>query len=203
MIPSNPFFLLMQLSYSIHVSYIESSFTSFSEDELRRSNMGALGRAKIRTLKMTVIIVATFFFCWTPYNVMSLWWVHRIYQFIKSPFIEFLENIYYCAWKKYISMALFCWTKSIYNHNITPLTIIFFEHKMNLVSKACIEARIFSMEFSLKGHQSRNECRKTTTIYTKMEITCQKSEISLISLLFFICSGTFIGTGSIENQPKK
>lgn len=74
---------------------------------------------------------------------------------------------------------------------------------MNLVSKACIEARIFSMEFSLKGHQSRNECRKTTTIYTKMEITCQKSEISLISLLFFICSGTFIGTGSIENQPKK
>lgn len=62
---------------------------------------------------------------------------------------------------------------------------------MNLVWKACIEVRIFSMEFSLKGHQRRNECR-TTTIYTKMEITCQKSEISLISLLFFICSGTFI-----------
>ncbi|ODM97543.1 Gonadotropin-releasing hormone II receptor [Orchesella cincta] len=45
-----------------------------NEDGLRRSNMGALGRAKIRTLKMTIIIVAVFFFCWTPYNIMSLWY---------------------------------------------------------------------------------------------------------------------------------
>jgi len=36
--------------------------------------MRALGRAKIRTIKMTIVIVATFFLCWTPYNVMSLWY---------------------------------------------------------------------------------------------------------------------------------
>lgn len=36
--------------------------------------MRALGRAKIRTVKMTIVIVATFFLCWTPYNVMSLWY---------------------------------------------------------------------------------------------------------------------------------
>ncbi|ODM93261.1 Gonadotropin-releasing hormone II receptor [Orchesella cincta] len=44
-----------------------------NDDMLRRSNLGVLGRAKVRMLKMTVIIVATFVFCWTPYNVMSLW----------------------------------------------------------------------------------------------------------------------------------
>ncbi|XP_076181424.1 adipokinetic hormone receptor isoform X2 [Ptiloglossa arizonensis] len=42
-------------------------------DKIRRSSMGFLTRAKIRTLKMTVIIVAVFFICWTPYYVMSLW----------------------------------------------------------------------------------------------------------------------------------
>ncbi|ODM93171.1 Gonadotropin-releasing hormone II receptor [Orchesella cincta] len=40
--------------------------------ELRRSNMETLVRAKTRMLKMTIIIVATFFVCWTPYNVISL-----------------------------------------------------------------------------------------------------------------------------------
>ncbi|ODM93260.1 Gonadotropin-releasing hormone II receptor [Orchesella cincta] len=49
-----------------------------SDVMFRRSNIGVLSCAKIRMLKMTVIIVATFFFCWTPYNVMSLWyWFDR------------------------------------------------------------------------------------------------------------------------------
>lgn len=49
-----------------------------SEDKIRRSSMAFLTRAKIRTLKMTVIIVAVFFICWTPYYVMSLWyWIDR------------------------------------------------------------------------------------------------------------------------------
>ncbi|XP_043255061.1 gonadotropin-releasing hormone II receptor [Colletes gigas] len=47
-------------------------------DKIRRSSMGFLTRAKIRTLKMTVIIVAVFFICWTPYYIMSLWyWIDR------------------------------------------------------------------------------------------------------------------------------
>ncbi|XP_006609474.1 gonadotropin-releasing hormone II receptor [Apis dorsata] len=50
-----------------------------SEDgKIRRSSIGFLTRAKIRTLKMTVIIIAVFFVCWTPYYVMSLWyWIDR------------------------------------------------------------------------------------------------------------------------------
>ncbi|XP_043483308.1 gonadotropin-releasing hormone II receptor-like isoform X2 [Leptopilina heterotoma] len=47
-------------------------------DKIRRSSLGYLGRARIRTLKMTIIIVLVFFVCWTPYYVMSLWyWVDR------------------------------------------------------------------------------------------------------------------------------
>ncbi|XP_042206520.1 gonadotropin-releasing hormone receptor-like [Homarus americanus] len=34
----------------------------------------SLGRTKTRTLHMTLIIVTVFFLCWTPYNIMSLWY---------------------------------------------------------------------------------------------------------------------------------
>ncbi|KAF4532976.1 hypothetical protein B566_EDAN000665 [Ephemera danica] len=44
------------------------------EHKMRRSNSGNLCRAKVRTLKMTVTIVAVFLFCWTPYNVMLIWY---------------------------------------------------------------------------------------------------------------------------------
>ncbi|KAG8230930.1 hypothetical protein J437_LFUL002963 [Ladona fulva] len=43
-------------------------------DDIRRSSLGYLGRAKVRTLKMTITIVVVFFVCWTPYNVISLWY---------------------------------------------------------------------------------------------------------------------------------
>ncbi|KAJ8673744.1 hypothetical protein QAD02_005006, partial [Eretmocerus hayati] len=47
-------------------------------DGIRRSSLGFLGRAKIRTLKMTVIIVVVFFVCWAPYYFMSIWyWIDR------------------------------------------------------------------------------------------------------------------------------
>ncbi|XP_034942860.1 gonadotropin-releasing hormone II receptor isoform X1 [Chelonus insularis] len=47
-------------------------------DRIRRSSLGFLGRARIRTLKMTIVIVLVFFICWTPYHIMSVWyWVDR------------------------------------------------------------------------------------------------------------------------------
>lgn len=42
-------------------------------DNIRRSSLGFLGRAKVRTLKMTIIIVLVFVICWTPYYVMCMW----------------------------------------------------------------------------------------------------------------------------------
>ncbi|XP_046592124.1 adipokinetic hormone/corazonin-related peptide receptor variant I isoform X1 [Neodiprion lecontei] len=62
---------------SIIIEIYKRSRESFT-DKMRRSSLGFLGRAKIRTLKMTIIIVLVFFVCWTPYYVMSLWyWIDR------------------------------------------------------------------------------------------------------------------------------
>ncbi|KAL0113558.1 hypothetical protein PUN28_012610 [Cardiocondyla obscurior] len=49
-----------------------------SEDRIRRSSSGFLSRARVRTLKMTITIIAVFLICWTPYYVMSVWyWIDR------------------------------------------------------------------------------------------------------------------------------
>ncbi|XP_071082475.1 adipokinetic hormone/corazonin-related peptide receptor variant I-like [Haliotis cracherodii] len=45
---------------------------------IRCSNTGRIGKAKIRTLKMTLVIVSVFILCWTPYFVMAAyWWFDR------------------------------------------------------------------------------------------------------------------------------
>ncbi|OXU17841.1 hypothetical protein TSAR_015270, partial [Trichomalopsis sarcophagae] len=46
-----------------------------SRMRLRRSDMSSIERARSRTLKMTIIIVMAFIFCWTPYITMNLWYV--------------------------------------------------------------------------------------------------------------------------------
>lgn len=47
-------------------------------DKMRRSGIGILGRARARTLKMTVTIVIVFFACWSPYYCYCLWyWVDQ------------------------------------------------------------------------------------------------------------------------------
>ncbi|XP_011637381.1 gonadotropin-releasing hormone II receptor isoform X1 [Pogonomyrmex barbatus] len=48
------------------------------EDKIRRSSNGFLSRARVRTLKMTITIIAVFIICWSPYYVMSVWyWIDR------------------------------------------------------------------------------------------------------------------------------
>ncbi|XP_063596060.1 gonadotropin-releasing hormone receptor-like [Penaeus indicus] len=46
----------------------------FSRDASDERHAPSLGRTKTRTLHMTLIIVTVFFLCWTPYNIMSLWY---------------------------------------------------------------------------------------------------------------------------------
>ncbi|GFX88633.1 gonadotropin-releasing hormone II receptor [Trichonephila clavipes] len=42
---------------------------------LRRSNNACMERAHTRTLRITIIIILSFFLCWTPYIVMVLWYL--------------------------------------------------------------------------------------------------------------------------------
>ncbi|XP_050689653.1 adipokinetic hormone/corazonin-related peptide receptor variant I-like [Eriocheir sinensis] len=41
---------------------------------LRRSDMSNIERARARTLRMTVIIVLAFVWCWTPYVIIMMWY---------------------------------------------------------------------------------------------------------------------------------
>ncbi|XP_012272111.1 gonadotropin-releasing hormone II receptor isoform X2 [Orussus abietinus] len=65
-------------TYSSILAEIYRKSQESDADRIRRSSLGFLERARIRTLKMTIIIVVVFFVCWTPYYVMSLWyWIDR------------------------------------------------------------------------------------------------------------------------------
>ncbi|GAB6019026.1 hypothetical protein CHUAL_000655 [Chamberlinius hualienensis] len=47
------------------------------EINLRRSGPPTLNRARSKTLRMTIIMVAVFIMCWTPYYIICLWyWFH-------------------------------------------------------------------------------------------------------------------------------
>ena len=55
-----------------------SSSASFNrievlEMEMRRTNPGFIGKAKMNTIKITKALVGAFLACWTPYYVMCIW----------------------------------------------------------------------------------------------------------------------------------
>ncbi|GFQ75799.1 gonadotropin-releasing hormone II receptor [Trichonephila clavata] len=62
---------------------------------LRRSDIAYMERARARTLRMTIIIVLTFFLCWTPYVIMVLWYLcdpvsaEKVDARVKSSFFMF------------------------------------------------------------------------------------------------------------------
>ncbi|XP_044019876.1 gonadotropin-releasing hormone II receptor isoform X1 [Aphidius gifuensis] len=73
-----PLIIIIYTYSSILLEIYRKSRETLGPDRIRRSSLGFLGRAKIRTLKMTIIIVFVFFVCWAPYYIMSVWyWIDR------------------------------------------------------------------------------------------------------------------------------
>ncbi|XP_062545033.1 adipokinetic hormone/corazonin-related peptide receptor variant I-like isoform X2 [Armigeres subalbatus] len=77
--------LVMMFMYALPLLTIICSYASIymeifrhsrmpNSEGFRRSSIDVLGRAKRRTLKMTITIVMAFVICWTPYYVMSIWY---------------------------------------------------------------------------------------------------------------------------------
>ncbi|XP_067621028.1 adipokinetic hormone/corazonin-related peptide receptor variant I isoform X2 [Eurosta solidaginis] len=55
----------------------------------RRSNDDVLGRAKKRTLKMTITIVIVFVICWTPYYIICCWfWIDKVTAYNVNPLLR-------------------------------------------------------------------------------------------------------------------
>nr|XP_045619618.1 adipokinetic hormone/corazonin-related peptide receptor variant I-like isoform X1 [Procambarus clarkii] len=68
-----PLTIIIIFYAAIVLTIFQKSRLSSDDTTIRRSSLGYLGRARTRTIKMTVSIVLAFFVCWTPYVVISLW----------------------------------------------------------------------------------------------------------------------------------
>ncbi|KAL7634165.1 UNVERIFIED_CONTAM: hypothetical protein RMT77_015493 [Armadillidium vulgare] len=67
-------FLGMHLIPMIAIVFCYGSIVFALYRSVDKRQTPALDRAKSKTLNMTVTIVLAFFLCWTPYNIMSLWY---------------------------------------------------------------------------------------------------------------------------------
>lgn len=57
--------------------YNDFPLPAAGESYLRRSGTDIIPKARMKTLKMTVVIVLSFVVCWTPYYLLGLWyWFH-------------------------------------------------------------------------------------------------------------------------------
>lgn len=57
-------------------SYLRCGSTD-NEHYLRRSGRDVIPKARMKTLKMSVVIVSSFVICWTPYYLLGMWyWFH-------------------------------------------------------------------------------------------------------------------------------
>ncbi|XP_024085168.1 gonadotropin-releasing hormone receptor-like [Cimex lectularius] len=71
-------FLILTYCYGSILAEICRRTREPNAEKFRRSNIGFLGKAKTRTLKMTITIILTFFICWTPYYIMAFWyWIDK------------------------------------------------------------------------------------------------------------------------------
>ncbi|XP_064208616.1 gonadotropin-releasing hormone II receptor-like [Anguilla rostrata] len=62
--------ILIEINHQIHKS-------KGGESCLRRSGTDMIPKARMKTLKMTIIIVVSFVVCWTPYYLLGIWyWFH-------------------------------------------------------------------------------------------------------------------------------
>ncbi|NP_001079211.1 gonadotropin releasing hormone receptor L homeolog [Xenopus laevis] len=60
--------ILMEISHKMKATCVSSK-----EIDLRRSSNN-IPRARMRTLKMSLVIVLTFIVCWTPYYLLGIWY---------------------------------------------------------------------------------------------------------------------------------
>ncbi|XP_077576462.1 gonadotropin-releasing hormone II receptor-like [Stigmatopora nigra] len=68
--------LVISCSYGHIVLHIKKAHAR-NKGGLRRSGADGVSRARMKTLKMTVLIVLSFVVCWTPYYLLGVWYWFR------------------------------------------------------------------------------------------------------------------------------
>ncbi|MED6295174.1 hypothetical protein CHARACLAT_028938 [Characodon lateralis] len=68
--------LMMICCYSCILLHINQQHLQdkAGESDLRRSGTDIIPKARMKTLKMTVVIVLSFIVCWTPYYLLGIWY---------------------------------------------------------------------------------------------------------------------------------
>ncbi|KAF3834444.1 hypothetical protein F7725_025648 [Dissostichus mawsoni] len=68
--------LVMTFCYTCILIRINGQMHKSKDGEhcLRRSGTDMIPKARIKTLKMTVVIVSSFIICWTPYYLLGIWY---------------------------------------------------------------------------------------------------------------------------------
>lgn len=68
----------MHYIYRIHIFlpfvFCSCCVSAESEHYLRRSGTDMIPKARMKTLKMTIVIVSSFIICWTPYYLLGIWY---------------------------------------------------------------------------------------------------------------------------------
>ncbi|TRY81247.1 hypothetical protein DNTS_000542 [Danionella cerebrum] len=68
---------LLMMSFCYSCILIEINRQMHRGESLGRCGTGLISRARMKTLRMTVIIVLSFLLCWTPYYLLGVWyWFH-------------------------------------------------------------------------------------------------------------------------------
>ncbi|KAM9307153.1 gonadotropin-releasing hormone II receptor-like [Pholidichthys leucotaenia] len=68
--------LVMTLCYTRILTKISGQMHDSQDGEccLRRSGADVISKARMKTLKMTIVIVSSFVICWTPYYILGIWY---------------------------------------------------------------------------------------------------------------------------------
>jgi len=91
--------VVIVITYSVILyTILHKSRNESLGDGMRRTSVVLLSRAFSRTLKMTIVIVSVFILCWTPYFVITVWFVadKRSFSLIDMRVEKFLY-IFACA----------------------------------------------------------------------------------------------------------
>ena len=72
--------LIVMISCSVAIIIViykrSRNFTTDNDSYCQNSRIndyGVVGKAKIKTIKITGVLVLGFILCWTPYNLMYVW----------------------------------------------------------------------------------------------------------------------------------
>lgn len=114
--------------YTLH-NYLIAFTVSSKEVHLRRSNSN-IPKARMRTLKMSIVIVTSFIVCWTPYYLLGLW-----YWFLPEDLEETVSH----------SLTHMLFIFGLFNAILDPITYgLFTIHFRKGLKRYCRNAVVFT-----------------------------------------------------------